>query len=240
MQDLIFPTASSIAVFLNGVHVDLAYSINFRHSVPKIPIYGYNDYEFKKVVKGKSIVQGVLVCNFIYPGYLSAILNARQAAYSPKLYNYSILENSPSVQNQFKDTIERKLSTELPPNTDQASREARANFIASLISATDPLQKAKTKEALVNFMTPKSSQFDFPQSSIVSNPLDIVTTTEDGNQLDVYYQDPEYASYFCRFTNVEFTETSQQMSQAGAEGSSEPLYLIHQFIAKSKEIRQVT
>lgn len=242
VQELIFPTASSVAVFLNGIHVDQAYGFNYKDSIPKVPIYGYNDYEYTKVARGKGIVQGLLVINFIFPGYLSAVLNRRQTAFVPKLYNYNIIKDSPSSSAQMGDNISRRLATELPPNISSDDRAARAEYISSLISK-NPGHKAQVKKTLAKFFNQSSPQ-DTNLSSTpyfsVPNPLTIETTSNEGNIIDIYFSDPEYATWFVRFNHVEFTETSQQMSQAGAEGSSEPLYMLHQFIAKNVDIKQVS
>lgn len=239
-QEYLLPTASSVAVFLNGVHVDLAFSLNYRESVPKSPVYGYNDFDFSSIVRGKEIVQGVLVCLFVYPGYLSMVLGNRNTAYDRKLYNYDVLKRTPSLERQYQDDLSRRLETELPPNSDLDSKIARANFISSLISKKDPIKKAQTKQALVKFFTPGYVE---PQNPLAQNVLQNPLKTKinyPGNEIDLYYTDPEFAAHFVRFTNVEFTETSQQFSQAGAEGSAEPLYMIHQFIAKSADTIQLT
>jgi len=241
----LFPTASNIAVFLNGIHVELAYGFQYKESIPKIPIYGYNDYEYTKVARGKGIVQGMVVINFTFPGYLTAVLDKTDAAYNPKLYNYDLQEASQSSREQHKETIRDKLRYEMPPNTTTEDRAARAEFIAALISPRGlNKNREETKKALIDFFTPKartgeSTKLVDTEKKLITNPLLVETTTPQGNELDIYYQDPELASYFTRFTNVEFTETSQQMSQAGAEGSSEPLYMIHQFISRSVQIKQI-
>lgn len=243
-QSYIFPTSSTCAVFLNGYHVELAYGFQYKESIPKIPIYGYNDYEYTKTVRGKGLVQGMMILNFTYPGYLSAVLGKRTSAYNSKLYNYTIAEGGPSADQQFQKGIKNMLATELPGNTDLGSKTARAEFIASLISGKNVGNKKKVKDAIIKFMTPKLavSQVDdeeaFPKTA--PNPLTISRGSAGGNELDVYYSDPEFAAYFVRFTNVEFTEISQQISQAGAEGSAENLYHICQFIARAVEIKQIS
>ena len=73
----------------------------------------------------------------------------------------------------------------------------------------------------------------------IQSPLLERTMSKAGNTMDVYYHDPEYVPWFTRFEQVEFFDISQQISQAGAEGSSEPLYEIAQFMAKSRHTKIV-
>ena len=81
-QYYIYSTASTVAAFINGYHIEQAYGFNYKETIPKVPVYGYNDYEFSKVLRGKGIVQGILVVNFVFPGYLTAVLTNRKDTYS--------------------------------------------------------------------------------------------------------------------------------------------------------------
>lgn len=236
---LIYPTASTTAIFLNGIHVDEAYGFNYKENIPKVPIYGYNDYEFTKVARGKGIVQGVLLVNFVFPGYLSFVLNRRLDSYVPRLYNYNITTDSPSSSAQHGEDLSKRIATELPANSDPASRAARADYIASLlVTKGGEGNRERVKKALNGHFTEVEN--DSFNSTTIPNPLTMPSAATNGNQLDVYYMDPAYAAWFVRFNNVEFGEVSQQVSQAGSEGSSEPLYLIYQFIAKNVEIKQIS
>ena len=250
-QVYIYSTASTVAAFLNGYHIEQAYGFNYKENVPKIPIYGYNDYEYSKVVRGKGIVQGILVLNFVFPGYLTAVLTYRNDTYNPKLYNYNLPggpgEYLPSTQKQIQEDIIGRLKTELPANDSPESKRARAEYIANLISKDSPLEGYKTKVALNKFFnTAPSDPGDLYDTSNVrryknriQSPLVADSSPAIGNQLDIYYQDPDLATWFVRFNNVHFTDVSQNISQAGADGSSEPLYEIYEFIAKNKEIIEI-
>jgi hypothetical protein len=249
-QVYIYSTASTVAAFVNGYHIEQAYGFNYKESVPKIPIYGYNDYEFSKVVRGKGVVQGILVVNFVFPGYLSAVLTYRNDVYNPKLYNYQLPGNPgqflPSTQKQIQDKIFKDLETELPANNDTQSKAARATYIANLItsSKSNPSDIATTKNALNKFFSVDLGDINDVSnarniSRRITSPLVADSSPVVGNQIDIYYQDPDLCSWFVRFNNVHFTEVSQSISQAGADGSSEPLYEIYEFIAKNKEIIEI-
>lgn len=254
-ETYIYSTASNVAAFINGFHIEQAYGFNYKESIPKVPIYGYNDYEFSKVVRGKGIVQGIFVINFTFPGYLTSVLTTRQDVYVPKLYNYQFGLNA-STEQQHQEKIFRELRTELPANTSEQSKRARAEYIASLISSKDKNNKDSTKQALYDLFgirpgLESKSAFDFAGNLItaasplkntktVQSPLIADSNSTVGNQIDIYYQDPELLNWFVRFNNVHFTEVSQNISQAGAEGSSEPLYEIYEFIAQNREIKLIS
>ena len=238
----IYPTASTVAIFLNGYHVDEAFRIDYRESFNKVPIYGYNDFEYKKVAHSRKLIQGLLVLNFTYPGYLTTVLNSRSDAYVPTLYNYQVGTQTVSNSLESQRRLYKELSTELPPNSDEASREARAQYIASLISRKKSKEEvSNTKEALRKFFDESAEDpFELRGDRPDLNPLDIESKSKTGNQIDVYYQDPKYVTWFVRFHNVHFNEISQQINQAGADGSSEPLYEVMQFIASKRQPRVIT
>jgi len=229
----LYPTASTVAVFLNGIHIDQAYQLQYKEYVSKNPIYGYNDFTFSKIAYGKSLTQGMLVINFIFAGYLNTILDKqydKPSGFIPRLYNY---EFSKKNDNILQNNIKNQLNTELPPNGTTEERTARAEYIASLISK-DKKTKDTTKKALEDLFSPSQIESGI---QTINSPIML---TKDNAILDVYYQDPQYQTWFLRFENVHFTEISQSISQAGAEGSSDPLYEIYSFISSKKTIKLVS
>lgn len=228
----LYPTSSTVAVFLNGIHIDQAYQLQFKEGATKVPIYGYNDPFFSKVAYGRVMVQGLLTLNFTFPGYLNTVLDEsyeKQNTFIPRLYNYSYDRKQDNI---LTNNVEKELRTELPPNGTPEERAARAEYIASLISKKDT--KEATKKALENLFTPAQvgSRIDSIDSPIV--------LLKENTIMDVYYQDPAYQTWFIRFENVHFNELSQSISQAGAEGSSDPLYEVYSFISSKKIIKLVT
>lgn len=230
-----FPTASNVSVFLNSLHVDLAYRIDWKEVTDKVPIYGYNDTYFSTVAQARSVVQGFLITNFIRPGYLSAAIRYKkentqyEEQYNwnlrhPTLYGYSMLD-SRSLANSLK--------TELPPNIPGDDRKARAEYIASLLKANDNNRQAVREELKRMTTLPNYTEVD-AREKLEDTSLILANQPQKGSTIDVYYVDPTDSAQFVRFENVYFTDVSQQISQAGAEGSSEPLYEIYQFIASKK------
>lgn len=236
-MNYIYPTASTTAIFINGYHIEQAYQIQYKEATSKIPIYGYNDYYFSKVAIGRSMVQGVMVINYIFAGYLNSILDSKyvkNSVFVPKLYNYG-LEYRPAkdYKDNLKDKISSELKTELPPNGSAEEKAARAQYIASLLTK-DAATRNKTIESLNEFWSSESKTIDTGRQ--MESPLSIDSKNL---TLDIYYQDPKYQTWFVRFDNVHFFETSQVISQAGAEGSSDPLYEIYNWIASKRTIQLV-
>lgn len=229
-----FPTASNVSIFLNSLHVDLAYRVDWKEASDKIPIYGYNDTHYSRVVQSKSIIQGFVIVDFIYPGYLSAALQypmyKNKEVSNQKLYNkLDRVEITPYSTR----ALENLLKTELPANSSLEDRKARAEYIASLVQ--NPSGRSQAKEALKGVTTVPVSTAARLYEKLVDTSLLLKNQPKEGSVLDIYYGDPSVNSWFSRFENVYFTDVSQQISQAGAEGSSEPLYEIYQFIASNKK-----
>lgn len=236
----LYPTASNIAVFLNGYHVEQGYQLQYEETGNKIPIYGYNDYKFSKIAQGRQMIQGVLVINFLFPGYLNTIIDTQyteQGAYVPRLYNYGFAEKGTSQKQKLQDNIGSELRSELPPNDTAQDREARASYIASLLSK-DKNTKEATKKALTSFFNAQDDE-----ETVTTDLVSPLALENQDIILDIYYQDPQYATWFTRFKKVNFYKISQVASQAGAEGSSDPLYEVYSFIASeriTKLVKEVT
>ena len=247
----IYPTASTVAVFVNGLHIDQAYQIQYKESANKIPIYGYNDHKFTKVVKGRQAVSGALVLNFVFPGYLNMVLDKQRQVKNKTpaaLYNAGVADSVVSKESLEED-IAVLLRTELPPNTDATSRTARAEYISELIS------KEKTREATKKKLFKLFSSQDLdpgtpsdlelgdglaaPSRAVkgVTKMLSPIEQENDGIDIDIYYQDPQLSDWYLSFKNVHFYDVSQAISQAGAEGSSDPLYEVYSFMAREKIIK---
>lgn len=238
----LYPTASTTAIFINGYHVEQAYQLQYKETVNKIPIYGYSDYTYSKIAVGRTIVQGILVINFISPGYLAAVLSDTKPDTTPKkLRNYGFSSKYNTEKDKLKDDLENEIRTELPTLDSEESRRARAEYIvASLYKNADDITKIMFTEILYK----AAKQGDKVVDRIASNTKrrDSSISINDRNDviLDVYYTDPQYALWWVRFNKVHFYETSQTISQAGAEGSSDPLYEVYPWIASEKKIMQVT
>tara|TARA_R110002074_G_scaffold402324_1_gene607035 strand:+ start:74187 stop:74909 length:723 start_codon:yes stop_codon:yes gene_type:complete len=233
----LYPTASTVAIFLNGYHIEQGYQLQYKESVNKVPIFGYNDHTYSKIALGRQMVQGVLVVNFLFAGYLNAIIDTLyndNGAYVPKLYNYGFSEKGESQKQRLITDIKNELRTELPPNEDAETRSARASYIASLLSK-DKATKDATKKALESFISSQGQD----EPSIIRDLGSPLTINNQNITLDIYYQDPEYCTWFTRFKNVNFYEVSQVTSMAGAEGSSDPLYEVYSFVASEKIIKLV-
>ena len=125
----------------------------------------------------------------------------------------------------------------MPPNTPE-QRSARAEFIADLVLYKEYRNMLPAKQALMASINQTIS--DLPAAlEVILSPLDTKNPADQGCKIDLYYQDPDFVNWYVTFNNVYFTEVSQSASQAGAEGSSEPLYEIYQFIASDRKIKML-
>lgn len=232
----LYPTASTVAIFAGGYHIEQAYQIQYKETVNKIPIYGYNDYTYSKIAVGRTLVQGILVINYIFGGYLNAVLDStykKNNSFVPRLYNYNLIEESKEQKTNLKKSIMGSLKTELPPNGTNEERAARASYIAGLLTK-DASTRKQTREGLLDFWSQETQQKN--NFTDLVSPLNV---DSDKITLDIYYQDPKFQTWFVRFDNVHFFETTQSISQAGAEGSSDPLYEIYNWIASKKTIKLI-
>lgn len=234
----LYPTASTTAVFINGYHVEQAYQIQYKENVNKVPIYGYSDYTYSKIAVGRTLVQGILVLNFVSPGYLSAVLAEHRNTTPKKLRNFGFSAKDNTEKKQLEQDIKNEIRTELPTLDSEESRKARAEYIANLLS-----KDFKTKNALFHalFQTyTEESTARLAQLNKIKEAQSSISLNNTNNLiLDIYYSDPQYALWWVRFENVHFYETSQTISQAGAEGSSDPLYEVYPWIASKKTIHMV-
>jgi hypothetical protein len=257
----IYPTASNALVFMNGYHIDQAFRIDIRESTPKIPIYGYNDYTYTKGVGGRTLIRGMLVINFTHPAYLNnAILSVSHPSKHPGLSNYGFFgQNYASLDEVYQASIETGMLYQLPSPDTPESRKARAEYIASLLFPTEdresvpyPYDSRQAKqyrrrtalEAVYSLINEQSAVFhnrnrdtDFQKDQ---SPGMLSNQVDSGLQLEIYYTNPRKSIYYVTLTNVQITDVSQQISQAGAEGSAEPLYEVYQFIAAERNIRYVS
>lgn len=68
--ELNYPSPAEVKIYLNNNWVDDAYRIEYTLSNQRTPLYDYTSQYFKGVAEGTSIIQGQLIINFRFPGYL--------------------------------------------------------------------------------------------------------------------------------------------------------------------------
>lgn len=240
-QNLFYPTASNVTVYINGYHIDQAYRLDYRESTPKIPLYGYNDYHYGRVLEGRTMLNGMLIINFIFSGYLNyAIKKIKSDDHSPF---------SPLGRIRKSAEMTRRLLREnAPQGLDPESRAERAEYLTYLLrQARDPEEARAIKREIERQNSIESDgAFDDPEEYVrpdvsLNEPRRHLVSPlrEKSNSpvdMVVYFDNPETTNWHVIFRDVHFTEINQQMSQAGAEGSSEPLYEIYNFIARKKDI----
>lgn len=214
MTSKAYPTSQNVHVFINGIHIDEAHRVDFKEEQSKVPLYGYNDYLYSKVLYGRRLVQGFLAINFVYPGYLGAVLEREQLR---------LLEDHKNDVNDLKIVL---------PEAD-ADRVTKAKILAEkLFDAED----TTTMRNLIIEATAKSvldkDRTLYKQNTIPSHN---VLNYNDSVDMTIYYSSPESAEWAVELEGVEFTSVSQTMAMAG-DGSADPLFEVYEFIAKTRNI----
>lgn len=67
-------TGAQARLFIEDVHLDEAVSIQYIAQAPVIPLYAYDNCKYIRTARGKSIVQGQILINFVDEGYLHYVL----------------------------------------------------------------------------------------------------------------------------------------------------------------------
>jgi hypothetical protein len=204
----LYPTASTTAIFINGYHVEQAYQLQYKETVNKIPIYGYSDYTYSKIAVGRTLVQGIMVVNFISPGYLTAVLETlpRDLTNIPKkLRNYNLTpQGNQLLINKEVEDVKNELSTELPQ---MDVPKERAEYIASILESKGfSNKKTALKDAMWELFTRQDSN---GIEKVLGNSItrkeqksSISMTDNQDLILDIYYQDPKYALWWVRFNKI--------------------------------------
>lgn len=72
---LSYPSPAEVKIFIDGNWVDDAYRVDYAISTPRTPLYDYTSRFYKHLADGHTTVQGQLIINFRFPGYLQAALD---------------------------------------------------------------------------------------------------------------------------------------------------------------------
>ena len=261
MTDYYYPTAQNVLVFANGVLIDQAYRLDWKETAPVVPLYGYNDYEPSFLMRGRKIVQGFLVVNFIYPGYLSTLLETVSKKTFSSVVGFPFIDNDPAKLEKF-------VTDGMPPALPE-TREARAEFIANLFDKNNFGRSAEISSPEFNIQALDTAHrfrktITTPSSSLIKEKITIVDKQEikrlllkqftetnsikktiqvntplsyhGSIDLEIYYKDPAESLWYIQIEGIKFSDISQTITIAGAEGSAEPLYEINEFIALRRKI----
>lgn len=104
-------SSSRVALFINGMLVDDAVGISYNVRDPKTAIHGYNDYDARRFIPGKSIVIGQIAIHFRYHGYLTYAIRSQPGPRAlvdslndmRQLKNYENIDNYQLLFREFDD-----------------------------------------------------------------------------------------------------------------------------------------
>ena len=135
------------------------------------------------------------------------------------------------------EELTKRVQSELDSLTGVTAEEKvrRIETIAAFLKT----HKGPIRQAVVHAMRDRVKPPESERNAVhrVLSPLQVATNN--GNTLEIYYHDVNHTKWYSIFYDVEFTEISQQITMAGAEGSSEPLYEIFEFIASARETHEI-
>ena len=73
--NLNYSSPAEVKIYIGSSWVDDAYRIDYNLTKPSTPLYEYTSSYYKSVAEGNIIVQGQLIINFRFNGYLMSALN---------------------------------------------------------------------------------------------------------------------------------------------------------------------
>lgn len=132
MPDFYFsPSNARVLLYREGgtaVWVDDACGVAYNVQAPMIPLFGYGDYRFTKVAKGREIVTGHLLLNYRYKNQLSFALLAPKQSKNPVT-----IEN----QQDWKSTAARAMEAFIKLTTLIKDPEARSGITNEYIDVEE-------------------------------------------------------------------------------------------------------
>lgn len=85
VTDPVYFASNQALLFLGEALIDEVVSIQYQLNNSKVPVYGYNSEYYSVAARGKILVQGQLVLNYIDPDYLTAAITNYFSSKSEKL-----------------------------------------------------------------------------------------------------------------------------------------------------------
>lgn len=248
MANRFYPSPSTVKYYVNDIELDDMYRVDFQRNVNFQPIYGYNSTQYDFIAKGKELVNGNLIINYRYPGYLAmAILNALLTTNNTK----DAMDSIDDRKNlKFKDN---KFKTEQLINyLDKANigTDDKLKIIANSIKESLDFDKALTNENIANILQDKyikrlpkdlgslSNELKSTQDkrTVLSSILDYQRTIK--FDLTVRYGFQGVESYVRIFKDCIITGEGETVSAAAGGGndissSAQPILEVYPFFAKT-------
>jgi hypothetical protein len=135
-------TSAQARLYIGNLFIDQMQTLQFALQQNNVPVFGYCSEFVDAYARGRSLVQGQLVLNYVHQGYLYAAL--KQYA---KLSNPSTTGNAADVGTQVAAVVQKSqtLSVQSPTAANQALTALAAQKLSDLLSASTPadIQKAQ-------------------------------------------------------------------------------------------------
>lgn len=230
-----FPSGQNVTIFIDGVYIELSFRLDWKDSRPKVPIYGYNDHVYTRTIRGRTLVQGFLVTDFVVPNYLGVMLerNVRKKEIKESQEFDKFLDDLPIDVNKRAEAIGRAMFPYLDTKKILQDTSAAPGGLQDTLLSKAEVDAEKQRKGMIIRFTQGRGPVYIPDTTDPVEPADPVDLT-------IYYHDPEIAPWYVLLRDVEITDISQTISAAGAEGSSEPIYEVYEFVARKRELKVVS
>lgn len=97
-----YPTPSNVTYYIKDLLIDDMYRMDFQRKVNHQPIWGFDSKSFDFIARGKELINGNIIINYRYPGYLR---NAIRKAYTEDYDTMSRVNNKMEMANNSQDPI---------------------------------------------------------------------------------------------------------------------------------------
>lgn len=123
-------SSSQVNLFIDGYHIEEAVAIQYEYSAPKIPEYGYADFNYRVLTEGRKIVQGTLQINYRYYGYLTNVIREYASAQEDLDTRLSLSQRLGYIRNKKQQRVSAALASVIDSPGD-ADRQARIDALTA-------------------------------------------------------------------------------------------------------------
>lgn len=183
IYDVEYFTSSQVSLYIGGIFIDEAASIQYGVQESKAPVYGYASRRFDAVIAGNVLVNGGILLNFIDSGYIFAVLKnlfdadgtperfllALQNIKSPKDSERLSATATALLENGFSDNLDRQRVLSLLAIASSKNKSGQERGLTSLLAKTSKSEDLRSGLENVLWGKPFS---DLTKDQAIPNPVD--------------------------------------------------------------------
>ena len=232
MANRFYPTPSDVKCYIGNIELDDIFRVDFKRQINHQPVYGYNSQQFDFVAKGKELVNGQIVINFRYPGYLTAAIekSKKEQVNNSDVYTdeFDVSKTNSALADIEKNAVDGMSPIE---KTKYIANKLKAGYLTNQ-DIVDQIKYNLDKSYGVNTgnVLEKATVFD--------SPLDRSTDKYTFDMMIKYGNHDKDAGFYRVFTNCVLVGESSTYSAAAGAGndmssSAQPIFEIYPFFAKT-------